>query len=144
MLLGRLGPVRRRHLGQAVGAGDRRDGDGPGLDLCGGASLEGRRATGGPVPLLGRPQSGAFEGPSAGFASWMNTGGYAGSGKLVRASLVRAVACLAHVTRKFFDVHTAPGSAIAAEALERIAALHAFKKEARGQSRQRRAAPRRR
>ena len=42
-----------------------------------------------------------------------------------------------------FDVHAAQGSAIAAEALERIAALYAIEKEARGQPPDRRAAIRR-
>ena len=69
----------------------------------------------------------------AGFAGWMHTDGYAGFGALARAGPVREVACLAHVRRKFFDVHAAQGSAIAAEALERIAALYAIEKEARGQ-----------
>ena len=40
----------------------------------------------------------------------------------------------------FFDVHAAQGSAIAAEALERIAALYAVEKEARGQPPDRRVA----
>ena len=69
-----------------------------------------------------------------------HTDGYAGFGKLARAGPVREVACLAHVRRKFFDVHAAQGSAIAAEALERIAALYAIEKEARGQPPDRRAA----
>ena len=69
----------------------------------------------------------------AGFGGWMHSDGYAGFGKLARAGPVREVACLAHVRRKFFDVHAAQGSAIAAEALERIAALYAVEKEARGQ-----------
>ena len=47
------------------------------------------------------------------------------------------------VRRKFFDVHAAQGSAIAAEALERIAVLYAIEKEARGQPPGRRAAIRR-
>ena len=51
--------------------------------------------------------------------------------------------CLAHVRRKFFDVHPAQDSAIAAEALERIAALYAIEKEARGQPPERRVAIRR-
>lgn len=59
----------------------------------------------------------------AGFSGWMHSDGYAGFGALARAGPVREVACLAHVRRKFFDVHAAHGSAIAAEALERIAAL---------------------
>ena len=78
-----------------------------------------------------------------GFAGWMHSDGYAGFGALVRAGPVREVACLAHVRRKFFDVHTAQGSAIAAEALERIAAIYAIEKEARGQPPERRVAIRR-
>ena len=76
----------------------------------------------------------------AGFTGWMHSDGYAGFGALARAGPVREVACLAHVRRKFFDVHTAQGSAIAAEALERIAALYAIEKQARGQLPERRAA----
>ena len=79
----------------------------------------------------------------AGFAGWMHSDGYAGFGALARAGPVREVACLAHVRRKFFDVHAAQGSAIAAEALERIAALYAIEKEARGQPLERRVAIRR-
>ena len=75
-----------------------------------------------------------------GFAGWMHSDGYAGFGALARAGPVREVACLAHVRRKFFDVHAAQGSAIAAEALERIAALYAIEKEARGQPPERRVA----
>ena len=78
-----------------------------------------------------------------GFAGWMHSDGYAGFGALARAGPVREVACLAHVRRKFFDVHAAQGSAIAAEALERIAALYVIEKEARGQPPDRRAAIRR-
>ena len=69
----------------------------------------------------------------AGYAGWMHSDGYAGFGALARAGPVREVACLAHARRKFFDVHAAQGSTIAAEALERIAALYAIEKEARGQ-----------
>ena len=76
----------------------------------------------------------------AGFAGWMHSDGYAGFGALARAGPVREVACLAHVRRKFFDVHAAQGSAIAAEALERIAALYAIEKGVRGQPPGRRAA----
>ena len=79
----------------------------------------------------------------AGFTGWMHSDGYAGFGALARAGPVREVACLAHVRRKFFDVHAAQGSAIAAEALERIAALYAIEKEARGLPPDRRIALRR-
>jgi hypothetical protein len=46
---------------------------------------------------------------------------------------------MAHIRRKFFDVHASQGSAIAAEALQRIAALYAIETEARGQPPDRRA-----
>ena len=49
---------------------------------------------------------------------------------------------MAHIRRKFFDVHQAQGSAVAAEALTRIAALHAFEEQIRGQAPERRAAVR--
>ena len=62
----------------------------------------------------------------------MHSDGYAGFGALARAEPIREVACLAHVRRKFFDVHAAQGSAIAAAALERIASLYAIENEARG------------
>jgi transposase len=42
------------------------------------------------------------------------------------------VACMAHVSRKFVDVHKAQGSAIADEAIRRIAGLYAVEKAARG------------
>jgi transposase len=40
------------------------------------------------------------------------------------------LACLAHIRRKFFDVHAASGSAVAAEALRRIAQLYAIEQQA--------------
>lgn len=39
------------------------------------------------------------------------------------------LACLAHIRRKFFDVHAAGGSPIAHEALQRIAALYAIEQQ---------------
>ena len=42
------------------------------------------------------------------------------------------VACVAHVRRKFVDVHNAQGGAVAEEAIKRIAALYAIEKQARG------------
>ena len=41
---------------------------------------------------------------------------------------------MAHIRRKFVDVHKAQGSVIAEEAIKRIAALYGIEKEARGQS----------
>jgi hypothetical protein len=42
------------------------------------------------------------------------------------------MACMAHVRRKFVDVHASQGSAVAEEAIKRIAALYAVEKQARG------------
>ena len=78
----------------------------------------------------------------AGFTGWMHADGYAGFERLIRAGPIREVACLAHVRRKFFDVHQAQGSAVAAEALKRIAALYAVEEKNRGQRPDRRAAAR--
>src|SRR3546814_10595092 len=72
----------------------------------------------------------------------MHADGYAGFEELYRTGRIREVACMAHVRRKFFDVHASQGSAIAAEALQRIAALYAVEQEARGQPPDRRAAHR--
>jgi transposase len=58
--------------------------------------------------------------------------GYAGFNELYRSGEIREVACMAHVRRKFVDIHRAQGSAIADEAIQRIAQLYAIEKEARG------------
>ena len=42
------------------------------------------------------------------------------------------MACMAHVRRKFVDVFTAQGNAIAQEAISRIAELYAVEAKARG------------
>ena len=42
------------------------------------------------------------------------------------------LACLAHIRRKFFDVHAASGSPVAEEALRRIAQLYAIEQQATG------------
>jgi transposase len=68
----------------------------------------------------------------ADFTGWMHADGYAGFNELYRAGDIDEVACLAHVRRKFFDVHKAQGSDIAAEALRRIAELYRIEDEARG------------
>jgi len=62
----------------------------------------------------------------------MHADGYAGFEDLYRSGDIREVACMAHVRRKFVDVHRAQGSAIAEEAITRIARLYAVEKEARG------------
>lgn len=66
------------------------------------------------------------------YQGWMHADGYAGFEDLYRSSDIHEVACMAHVRRKFVDVHRAQGSAIADEAIRRIAQLYAVEKEARG------------
>jgi hypothetical protein len=68
----------------------------------------------------------------SGYSGWMHADGYAGFEDLYRSGEIREVACLAHVRRKFVDVHKAQGSAIADEAITRIAQLYAVEKAARG------------
>ena len=60
------------------------------------------------------------------------TDGYAGFEDLYRSGEIREVACLAHLRRKFVDVHKAQGPAIADEAIRRFAQLYAVEKAARG------------
>lgn len=62
----------------------------------------------------------------------MHADGYAGFNDLYRTGTVREVACMAHVRRKFVDVHQSQGSAIAEEAIRRIAELYAVETRARG------------
>ena len=66
------------------------------------------------------------------YSGWMHADGYAGFEDLYRSGDIREVACMAHVRRKFVDVHKAQGSAIADEAIRRIAELYAVEKMARG------------
>ena len=66
------------------------------------------------------------------YNGWMHADGYAGFEDLYRSGDIREVACLAHVRRKFVDVHKAQGSTIADEAIRRIAQLYAVEKAARG------------
>jgi transposase len=56
---------------------------------------------------------------------------YAGYKALFAAGPIE-LACLAHIRRKFFDVHAASGSPLAEEALRRIAQLYAIEQQASG------------
>ena len=67
------------------------------------------------------------------YQGWMHADGYAGYNELYQGQVIE-VACMAHVRRKFFDVHKAQGSAIAAQALARIAKLYEVEDEARGKT----------
>ena len=66
------------------------------------------------------------------YQGWMHADGYAGFEDLYRSGDIHEVACMAHVRRKFVDIHRSQGSAIADEAIRRIAQLYAVEKEARG------------
>ncbi len=67
------------------------------------------------------------------YKGWMHADGYAGFNDLYRSGDIHEVACMAHVRRKFVDVHKSQGSAIADEAIKRIAKLYGIEKEVRGQ-----------
>ena len=77
------------------------------------------------------------------YRGWMHADGYAGFEDLYRSGAIREVACMAHVRRKFVDIHRSQGSPIAEEAIGRIAQLYAVEKEARGSPPDRRAELRR-
>ncbi|PIL41882.1 IS66 family transposase, partial [Massilia eurypsychrophila] len=62
---------------------------------------------------------------------------YAGYKALFTAG-VTELACLAHIRRKFFDLHAASGSPLAAEALRRIALLYTVEQQAASASEQER------
>ena len=53
------------------------------------------------------------------YQGWMHADGYAGFEDIYRSGDIREVACMAHVRRKFVDIHRAQGSAIADEAIAR-------------------------
>ena len=72
------------------------------------------------------------------FRGWMHADGYAGFEDLYRSGAIREVACMAHVRRKFVDVHRSRGSPIAEEAIQGIAQLYAVEKQARGSPPERR------
>ncbi|MCP5085745.1 MAG: IS66 family transposase [Rhodobacteraceae bacterium] len=73
-----------------------------------------------------------------GYKGWIHADGYAGFNGLFGKEKAREMACMAHVRRKFVDVFTAQGSAIAEETIKRIALLYAIEKEIRGKSPQQR------
>ena len=66
------------------------------------------------------------------YTGWMHADGYTGFEALYRSGRIDEVACMAHIRRKFVDVHKAQGSAIAEEAIQRISRLYSIEKEARG------------
>jgi transposase len=69
----------------------------------------------------------------ANYTGFMHADGYPGFNELYRTGKVSEVACMAHIRRKFVDIHKAQGSAIAEEAIKRIAKLYGVEKDVRGQ-----------
>jgi transposase len=65
------------------------------------------------------------------FAGVLQADAYAGFERLY-GDRIQEAACWAHVRRKFYDIHVAQSSPIAAEALERIGRLYAIEADSRG------------
>jgi transposase len=66
------------------------------------------------------------------YKGWVHADGYAGFNGVFGEDKASEVACMAHIRRKFVDVQQSQGSAIAEEAIKRIAKLYGIEKEARG------------
>jgi transposase len=60
--------------------------------------------------------------------------GYPGFERLRAGGKIELAACWAHARRKFYEVHQATGSPLAAEALRRIAELYAIEATIRGRT----------
>ena len=67
------------------------------------------------------------------FTGILQADAFAGFDALYATGDILEAACWAHARRKFFEIHQAQGSPIAAEALKRIAALYAIESTVRGQ-----------
>jgi transposase len=67
-----------------------------------------------------------------GFNGTLQADGYAGFNRVYEKGKVQEAACWAHVRRKFFDLHQAHASPLAAEAMKRIGQLYAIEAEVRG------------
>ena len=66
------------------------------------------------------------------FTGTLQADGYAGFDQIYEAGRIQEAACWAHVRRKFYDLHAAHKSLVAAEAMQRIGALYEIEKEIRG------------
>jgi hypothetical protein len=66
------------------------------------------------------------------FRGVLQVDGYAGFERLTALGDIVLAACWAHARRKFYDLHEATGSPIAAEALRRIAELYAIERSIKG------------
>jgi transposase len=77
------------------------------------------------------------------FKGILQVDGYPGFEQLCAAGNIELAACWAHARRKFYEVHLATASPVAAEALRRIAELYAIEAGLRGQTAQTRQTVRR-
>src|SRR5581483_12218190 len=68
------------------------------------------------------------------FKGIVQVDGYPGFERLATGGHIQLAACWAHARRKFYEVHQATGSPVAAEALRRIAELYALEVTIRGQT----------
>lgn len=68
----------------------------------------------------------------SGYKGWVLADGFSGFNGLFGDEKAREMACMAHVRRTFVDVFALQGSAIAEEAIRRIAELYTMAKEAHG------------
>jgi transposase len=68
------------------------------------------------------------------FRGVVQVDGYPGFERLRDGGDIELAACWAHARRKFYEVHEATGSPVAAEALRRIAELYAIEATIRGQT----------
>jgi transposase len=66
------------------------------------------------------------------FAGILQADGYAGFDRLYDSGRIAEAACWAHVRRKFYELHQATASPIAAQAIARIGALYEIEREIRG------------
>jgi transposase len=76
------------------------------------------------------------------FTGTLQADAYAGYGTVYQDGRVKESACMAHIRRPFYDLYEAHKSAVAKEALERIAALYAIEEQIRGRSAEERRAVR--
>ena len=76
------------------------------------------------------------------FKGVLQADAYGGFDALYADGTIQEAACWAHVRRKFFDVHKAQGSPLAAEAIKRIGALYGIEDAIRGKPPQERHAVR--
>ena len=126
--------VRRRHADPGARSRPRPHQDRPVVGLCARRSTMVRpRPAGGRLPLQSRSQGRASRRHLARFSGVLQVDGYPGFERLRRGN-IQLAACWAHARRKFYEVHQATGSPVAAEAFRRIAELYAIEATIRGQA----------